>query len=372
MREDRKLSLDAVEEMSLSYPGRVTKSHLSRIENGQAEPTFPRMFALSRIYGVPITSLAERFESELSQALTAVDLAGRTAESLREDADRLRLEGRYEEALRFYDRLIDTTSSPSTGVTTSQLDIRIRRATCLTQLGRFVAARDELETLIGLPNIDVSFKAKALFLFITCCYRLRRFTVAMFALEPLERLVEELPPEHSLRAQIFNLRGNIHTTLGDLEAAAQSYCRAIQAYTALDETFEGCRARINYAATLMHLGKRRESKRLLAQAFETARIHGYDRHAAFALSTIAQVHYLEENLDLAESYCLRSNSIARAKEFSTVVFQNCFYLWKVARARGDESAIRSHERSLRSHLGRVEEELPEAAEYRRHLAGGEQ
>ena len=62
IREDRRLSLDAVEELTLGYPEPVTKSHLSRIENGQAIPTFPRMFALTQVYGVPISVMAERFE----------------------------------------------------------------------------------------------------------------------------------------------------------------------------------------------------------------------------------------------------------------------------------------------------------------------
>ena len=69
VREERKMSLDAVEEMSVGLPERVTKSHLSRIENGQAIPTFPRMFTLSRIYGIPVSHLAERFEIALRQGM---------------------------------------------------------------------------------------------------------------------------------------------------------------------------------------------------------------------------------------------------------------------------------------------------------------
>ena len=57
IREDRRLSLDVVEEMSLGLPDRVTKSHLSRIENGRAIPSFPRMFTLSQIYGVPVAAM---------------------------------------------------------------------------------------------------------------------------------------------------------------------------------------------------------------------------------------------------------------------------------------------------------------------------
>ena len=65
LREGRKLSLDTVEEMSVGYPERITKSHLSRIENGQAIPSFSRMFTLSQIYGIPVASMAEQFEVDL-------------------------------------------------------------------------------------------------------------------------------------------------------------------------------------------------------------------------------------------------------------------------------------------------------------------
>ncbi len=61
IREERKLSLAAVEMMSHGLPERVTKSHLSRLENGQATPSFARMYTLSMIYGIPVSSLADRF-----------------------------------------------------------------------------------------------------------------------------------------------------------------------------------------------------------------------------------------------------------------------------------------------------------------------
>ncbi len=61
IREERKLSLAAVEKMSHGLPERVTKSHLSRLENGQASPSFARMYTLCMIYGVPVSALADRF-----------------------------------------------------------------------------------------------------------------------------------------------------------------------------------------------------------------------------------------------------------------------------------------------------------------------
>ncbi len=62
IRVERGMSLDAVEEMSLGLHKRVTKSHLSRMENGQAVPSIPCMFALSQIYRVPLSSMTEQFE----------------------------------------------------------------------------------------------------------------------------------------------------------------------------------------------------------------------------------------------------------------------------------------------------------------------
>ena len=62
IREERRLSLAAVEKMSTGLPGRVTKSHLSRLENGHASPSFARIYTLSMIYGIPVSSLANRFE----------------------------------------------------------------------------------------------------------------------------------------------------------------------------------------------------------------------------------------------------------------------------------------------------------------------
>jgi len=47
-----------------------------------------------------------------------------------------------------------------------------------------------------------------------------------------------------------------------------------------------------------------------------------------------------------------------------VVFRNCFYLWKIALAKGDAAAVRLNERTLRSLVGRIESDDPELDEFR--------
>ena len=67
IREERRLSLAAVEKLSSDLPERVTKSHLSRLENGHASPSLSRMYSLSMVYGIPVSSLATWFERCLTK-----------------------------------------------------------------------------------------------------------------------------------------------------------------------------------------------------------------------------------------------------------------------------------------------------------------
>jgi transcriptional regulator with XRE-family HTH domain len=172
IREERRLSLDAVEEMSLGFRERVTKSHLSRIENGQAVPTFPRMFTLSQIYGVPVTSLAERFEIELWRDLVPVDAASWSDEKILAEADKLKLSGNY----------IELLSLVATALERSRLELEIDGSSArvqlpklhlylidgLVHLGRFESAKAECELLLGSRELAPELRMLGLLAFITC------------------------------------------------------------------------------------------------------------------------------------------------------------------------------------------------------------
>jgi len=63
--------------------------------------------------------------------------------------------------------------------------------------------------------------------------------------------------------------------------------------------------------------------------------------------------------------------VARPLDHLQVVFRNCYYLWKISELRGDTTAAKSNERTLRSMIGRMEEQLSEAQEFRQYLAQGD-
>jgi len=135
IREQRRLSLDAVEEMSMDLPGRVTKSHLSRIENGQATPTFPRMFTLSRIYGVPVSHIAERFELCLKFGMFPPATVTKSVIEVRDEAKRLRIAGRHTEALLFYESLLERREElPAEDQASWAIDLELECINCLVKL----------------------------------------------------------------------------------------------------------------------------------------------------------------------------------------------------------------------------------------------
>jgi len=345
----------------------VTKSHLSRIENGQAEPTFPRMFALSQVYGLPISMLAERFESDLRLEMRPADIDGRADDDVYEEAEKLRANGRYEEALLWYEVLIYRETAG--GI--HPVELSLRRVTCLVQLKRFTVAREEAELVLGQTTLSDLQRAQTMFLLALCCYRTNRLSIAKLILEPTGKLIRQLESSETLKAQFDQLVGALASHEKDYPTAAAAFLRARETLTQIGEMFEACRARINYANQLIEIGKPREARRQLGISLDDAsRLH-YDRLKAFALTTLGRLSFIESDYKTAESYCLMSNSVARAHEFHPLIFSNCFYLWKIATIHGDSTAIKTHERTLRTYVGRMERSMPEAIEFQKHLAGGD-
>lgn len=374
IREHRKLSLDSVEELTVGYPERITKSHLSRIENGQAVPTFPRMFALGEIYGVPISCLAERFEIELRRTMSPADLAQQSDDVILKTGKELRGCGRYAEALQFYEHLLERWSSQSVtapGELGRLIDLRLERTTCLTHLGRYAIAKEESENLLNAESLTPDQRAAALQQFAISCYRLGKYSIALMALESAEAELESKQVSVLLTATLATVKGNILTVVGRSRDAIPLYRAAIQKYERIPAPFEACRARLNLCSAQITINDHKNARKHLTQVLQESQHHGFDRLSALAHSDLAVIAFKEGNLPAAESHCLRSNSIARPREYATVIYRNCYYLWRIAVKNDDKAGIRTHERCLRTYLGRLDEPLPEADAYRAYLAGSE-
>ena len=367
VRESRRLSLDAVEEMSTGYPERITKSHLSRIENGQAVPTFPRMFALSEIYGVPVSSMAERFEIDLKHGMLSASIEGKSREEAEEEAESHRYSGHYREAIGLFDYLIERcveNSEPSRVV-----GWRLRRAYCLMGLERYNAAKDELELLFNHHELRPLQRLEAFHCFVGCCKRTGRFTIALMAMEQAQREaqgIQDLPPLK--KGALDAGYGEVLNALGRGEEAVSAYQSAIDCFEANNQPFEASQTRLNLSNALIELDRNDEARRLLDSSLRSLEGKGFDRLLAFALSNRGKIAFRTGELDAAESFCIRSNSIARPREYTSIIFCNCFYLWRIGEARDDRATINTNEKTLKTLLRRVTN-FEEVEIFRAHLTG---
>jgi transcriptional regulator with XRE-family HTH domain len=371
IRESRRLSLDAVEEMTSGYPDRVTKSHLSRIENGSAVPSFGKLFALSQIYGVPISAMAERFEIDLLRETQATDVSSSTPADVLAQLDRFEMAGSYREEVALASAMLDAIENAGVPAEPEQIvALKIYRIDALAHLERYEMAKVQCEELLSGTLPTRHQKLQALLCFVICCYRLKRYTIAEMALVTASNELASAEHPIELHATVAATRAVVQTALGQLEAAIDSYKNAISLYLQVPQPFEVCRAQLNLAQTLILLEEAEKALPYLRSALKNAEESGYERLRSLALSHMAVVHHAKQDLDSAEAYALRSNAIARSREYITFVFRNCFYLRNIARLRGDEAAASVNERTLRAYMNRVDPDLPELIEFQAELEGG--
>ena len=369
-REDRRLSLDAVEELTVGYPDRVTKSHLSRIETGSAVPSFGKMFALSRVYGIPISALAERFELDLLRELSQDDPPARSASAVLAEVERIQVRGDYQGGLILLAAAQDRLSETD-GTSVEYADmLKIHEANFLAHLERYELAKVSCEELLSKGTLDERQRLQTQMIFIICCYRLKRYTIADMAIRTMEDDLLEQPDVDHLRAKFTAVRAGVLVALGQLEQAAEAYKSAITLFREVSDPFEACRAQINLAQVRIDSGQTDSAAGHIRSALKVAEESGYDRLKALALSHLAALAFERPDFDSAGSYALRSNAIARPREYLSLLFRNCYYLRAIAQAQGDVAAAKQNERTLKSYLNRVDPDLPEVGKFRAELAGG--
>jgi transcriptional regulator with XRE-family HTH domain len=368
VREGRRLSLDAVEELSAGFPEKVTKSHLSRIENGLALPSFPRLMALSHIYGMPIASLAERYELDLRRGMAPVDLGGESDEVVLRGTVELRKAGRHEEALA---RLLAIGDRGESSGTPREHDVRIEIANCLFQTGRYEFAKTLCENLLSIQSLSHTQRLQATELFAMCCMALGRYAVALMALEQVAADLDspETPPRTA--ADLSAIRGNTYYLSGDSVRAITELTRAKQLYDGIPNHLESCRAGLMLSQALIETERYGDASTAIQAELVVAEQQGFQKLRSIGLSHLCLLEYRRGDFRAAEAHANRSNLIARQLEILQVVFRNSFYLWKIARGRDDSPGAKTFERSLRALLGRIESQLPESEQFREFLARGD-
>ena len=356
LREEKKFSLDTVSELSTRYPEQLTKSHLSRIENGQALPNVPRLLSLSQVYGIPMSVLAERFEIEFkSSGSSGKDEEPTSVSSLVEAGRKLEREGLFLVALRLYDDAI--LSSLPTGE--DRIQLRIRKIVCLAQSEHYRASKEECEDLLS-EKLTLIHQLEVIHLFATNCQRLRKYTVAMFAVDQAQTLIDgtEQNVDRNI-AGLFSLKGELHHLLGNSIKSYENYSEASLWNEKLGNKVEFLKAQLGMATALNQNGKRKSARTKYLEVLKKTEEEGLLRISTIVLSNLAELAYLDNEFEKAEHYAMKSNRLARPMEFKTVLFRNSFYLWKIAQSLDDEKRSHSHLSALKKYFSQVDRDIDE-------------
>lgn len=373
VREGKKLSLDSVEEMSAGFPERITKSHLSRIENGLAIPTFPRLMALGEIYGTPMSVLAERFEIETREDPSAAEYAALGDLQLVEECRKAHVAGRFRTCLAIYsilqDRRLAGPMKPD--LARKLLELQIQRIDALIQLEHFETGKVECEQLLNASNLDARLRIHVLHLFSVASRKLGRLAVALMGLDQAAKeaaSIPDVPPK--VAGDLAMLRANLLKDSNRPDEALPHYREALERYEAIGDQLDATMTRVNLADALILLDRLAEARKVAGESLDVARERGYERQQAVLLSHLAAIEFKNGKMREAEGYCIRSNAIARQLGHTSVVFRNCYYLMKIYRSSNDDAGAKVNERTLKAYVGRVDDTLPEAQAFRAELAGG--
>lgn len=163
IRRARKLSLGAVARKAGRFPDPVTKSHLSRIENGYAEPTFRRLRALCRVYDISIATLAERFELDLRNEEEGGSRASGAPAFLHDPAA----------ALVQFEAMLETGrwNLPGLHPPLARFLALIGRIECLVRLGCYHTAHDRAAELLDDQEITTEQRRRVLHCMATAARR---------------------------------------------------------------------------------------------------------------------------------------------------------------------------------------------------------
>jgi tetratricopeptide (TPR) repeat protein len=232
-----------------------------------------------------------------------------------------------------------------------------------------VFAKSQCEEILCDPKLEEATRLRALQLFATACFRLQLHQMALWALDECEREAHHAGGSGRFRADVLALRGNLHQDAARPGDAIAAYEKALEIYSAAGEAYEVLTVRLNLAVAETDCARLDSARDMLESLLLVLEAGQHERLRAQALSHLGVIHFRNARLDAAEGFAIKSNAIARPREYHAIVFRNCFYLWRIAQVRGDTAAARLNERTLKSYLARIEESLPELDEFRRIIAG---
>ncbi|PYT07348.1 MAG: hypothetical protein DMF49_08415 [Acidobacteria bacterium] len=366
LREERRLRLDQVEELSIPYQQRISPSYLSRCENGIADISLERLSILSKIYRTDIGLLVDRREQERELAsVVPVDVTDVTFEELRRRGMEFVERGELKAAFGYF-RAAEERAALETGDARSEnvAKARLSMAITLVRMARNKLAKEEAESALALMPTGSEDRHRTILVIAMCHLYLGNVNMASILLESLENKTSGMSAKD--RADFLLLRGNV-------QFSRKQYREAVKSYREASALYKEARGRTGQSRTLLNAanayGKLRDYDRGIRQALralELARSLDDKQEIARDLQAIGTLQYRSGDHRAARATLYDCIEIARKGDYHDFLFAAYFYLWRIELAEGGKAAP-SIERALRSLLPKLDEELEEAEEFRKSI-----
>jgi len=340
LRESRHLSLEDVERATRDQPEPVGKSLLSRLENGRARLTLPKLVALARVYQVRVGALAERLELELLAASEPELPGGGSPHGRLREAARAGRAGRIYRALALYQATRDSAEEELDRVTAS-----LGVAQALAAAARWRAARLVLEDLLEEHELGPDALAWAAFLLCRCALGLGQPLLARGAWLALAEIPRPWPGP--IEAAAPTLEASVLESRGRLPEAEEAWTRARDTFRRADDPLGELDATVRLAGVLRRRGDLGRARRLARDAGARARREGFHQVAVQAALEEARVERLAGRPAAARLLLREARRTARRLSLHAEVFASYAEEWRLARDGGRDREARSALRSLR-------------------------
>ena len=363
LREERRLTLDQVEERSLTFETRISKAWLSRCENGLKQPSIDRLSVLSKIYHTSIGQLVDRRELEAElDAIAPIDVSSLSSEEFRERGMEFAERGELKAAIACFRgaeerAFFETGDFRSEAGAKAQLSVAI----ALARMARYRLAKDEAEAALGRMAHESLDALRALLLIAMCHLRQGNAQVSRIFLEGLRGKLDALPTKDRADFHLFN--GNVQEQMKDYRGAIKSYRRASALYKTVRNLLGQAKALRNAGISYGRLGERERGIQHVTRALNTSNRVDDKQEIARDLETLGELHYLLGAKKQARSFLNQSIELSRRGDYFDTLFAAYFYLWRIDKELGRRETA-SLERAMRSLLPKLEGFLEEAEEFR--------
>jgi len=351
LRERRRLSLDDVGALSRTFADPVTKSYLSRVENGRINLALSKMIPLSRIYEIPPEVLLERLE--LDMELDRV--GGPATEGL--DYSELTLKGKtaidrgylWDAYAYFRDSVQVATSSAIFG----GLRDHVEQLLC-GFMNLSGAARKLGRAQFALYELKYIHTARALSGRL-CPLLMERLATAYLAMNDTNgarewadaAIAEAEKNQHSeYLGYLYSSRARIALEASDPAGALSLFQKAFDAYRQTKRDSECAVTLYNLARTYFSLERYKSARRALASADRLAIPLQQLRTCALGRILLGEIEEIENKPSDAEQHWQEAVRMARQLSDKTIRFQAEYFLYKQALSNGRSLAARSIERRL--------------------------